>query len=117
MTYADYKYYTEEFCGTLIPQNDFPYFAARASEYIDWQTFGRLEKVIPEEYEAKVRSCCCALAESEYSFNRKADISSEKNGIYSVTYQAKSSAEHNAAKIRIISRYLGNTGLLYRGVD
>lgn len=116
MIYADYDYYKEEFCGKLIPQDNFPYFAARASEYIDWQTFGRLESGIPEEYDAKVRNCCCALAETEYSFSQKADISSEKNGSYSVTYQAKSSVDHNAEKNRIIARYLGNTGLIYKGV-
>lgn len=116
MIYADYNYYKEKFCGTLIPQNDFPYFAARASEYIDWQTFSRLESGIPEEFDAKVRNCCCALAELEYSFSRKADISSEKNGSYSVTYSAKSSSDHSAEKSCIITRYLGNTGLLYKGV-
>lgn len=116
MIYANYDYYKEKFCGTLIPQDNFPYFAARASEYIDWQTFGRLEKVIPGEYDAKVRNCCCALAETEYSFSQKSDISSEKNGSYSVTYSTKSSADHNAEKSRIVALYLGNTGLLYRGV-
>lgn len=115
MIYADYDYYKEKFCGKLIPQDDFSYYAARASEYIDWQTFGRLESEVPEEYDTKVKNCCCALAESEYSFSQKADISSEKNGSYSVTYQAKSSAENNVEKSGIIARYLGNTGLLYRG--
>ena len=117
MIYADYRYYKEQFHGVLIPEAEFEYNAARASEYIDWQTFGRLENGIPGEYDAKVRKCCCALAESEYSFSRRADISSEKNGSYSVTYSAKSSSDHSAEKSCIISRYLGNTGLLYRGVD
>ena len=116
MIFSDYTYYKEKFCGKLIPQDDFLYFAARASEYIDWQTFGRLEKGIPEEYDAKVRNCCCALAETEYSFSQKADISSEKNGSYSVTYSSKNNSDHNTEKRRIIARYLGNTGLLYKGV-
>lgn len=117
MIYADYNFYKEQFCGRSIPQDDFRYFAARASEYIDAATFGRLEKGIPEEYVKKIQSCCCALAETEYRFDQKSDISSEKNGSYSVTYSAKNSSDHNAEKKRIIAMYLGNTGLLYRGVD
>lgn len=117
MIFSDYTYYKEKFCGKLIPQDDFLYFAARASEYINWQTFGRLEAGVPEEYDTKVKNCCCALAESEYKFEQNGDISSEKNGNYSVTYAKKSDSSHNAEKSRIIAVYLGNTGLLYRGVD
>lgn len=119
MIYADYSYYKGQFHGVLIPETEFEYNAARASEYIDWQTFDRITDEYMENESAavlKIGHCCCALAEAEYSFNQKADISSEKNGSYSVTYQAKNSSEHNAEKSRIISRYLGNTGLLYRGV-
>ena len=65
----------------------------------------------------KIKSCCCALAESEYKFEQNGNISSEKNGSYSVTYEKKSSSSYNAEKSRIIALYLGNTGLLYRGVD
>lgn len=120
MIYADYSYYKEQFHGKLIPETEFEYNAARASEYIDYQTFDRITDEYMKSEEAaalKIRSCCCALAESEYSFNQRADISSEKNGSYSVTYSAKNSSDHNAEKSRIITRYLGNTGLLYRGVD
>ena len=120
MIYADYRYYKEQFHGVLIPEAEFEYNAARASEYIDWQTFDRItDKYMENESAAalKIKSCCCVLAEAEYSFSRRADISSEKNGSYSVTYSAKSSSDHSAEKSCIISRYLGNTGLLYRGVD
>ncbi len=119
MTYADYSYYREQFHGSLIPETEFEYSAARASEYIDWQTFDRITDEYMENEAAalKIKSCCCALAESEYSFNQRADISSEKNGSYSVTYSAKSDGSHITEKSRIIAMYLGNTGLLYRGID
>lgn len=119
MIYADYQYYKEQFCGNLIPQERFKYLSARASEYIDWQTFGRLESGVPDEYSDKVKKCCCALAESEFQSEsaQNGNISSEKVGSYSVTFSVKSDVERNAEKNRIIVRYLGNTGLLYRGVD
>lgn len=119
MIYADYQYYKEQFCGNLIPQERFKYLSARASEYIDWQTFGRLESGVPDEYSGKVKKCCCALAESDFQSEsaQNGNISSEKVGSYSVTFSGKSDDERNAEKHRVISRYLGNTGLLYRGVD
>lgn len=117
MIYADYDFYKEQFCGRTIPQDDFRYFAARASEHIDAATFGRLENGVPEECAEKVQNCCCALAEAEYKFEQRSDISSEKNGSYSVTYSSKNSSDHNTEKKRIIAMYLGNTELLYRGVD
>lgn len=116
MIFSDYTYYKEKFCGKLIPQDDFLYYASKSSEYINWQTFGRLENGVPKEYDEKVKKCCCALAESEYRFEQNSDISSEKNGSYSVTYAKKSDSSQNAEKNRIIAMYLGNTGLLYRGV-
>lgn len=119
MIYADYQYYRERFCGSLIPHERFEYLSARASEYIDWQTFGRLESGVPDEYSDKVKKCCCALAESDFQSEsaQNGNISSEKVGSYSVTFSVKSDDERNAEKNRIISRYLDNTGLLYRGVD
>ncbi len=119
MIYADYSYYKEQFHSNLIPEDEFEYNAARASEYIDWQTLDRITDEYMEKETAaalKIKSCCCALAESEYSYNHRGDISSEKNGSYSVTYSAKNSSDHNAEKSRIIAIYLGNTGLLYKGV-
>lgn len=118
MIYADYSYYKEQFHGSLIPEEEFNHHSARASEYIDWQTFGRITDEYMEKEQAaalKIKSCCCALAESEYSFGQRSDISSEKNGSYSVTYSAKNENLHNTEKSRIIAMYLGNTGLLYRG--
>lgn len=119
MIYADYQYYRERFCGSLIPHERFEYLSARASEYIDWQTSGRLESGVPDEYSEKVKKCCCALAESEFQSEsaQNGNISSEKVGSYSMTYSTKNDDKRNAEKNRIISRYLGNTGLLYRGVD
>lgn len=115
--YADYSFYTKQFHGSLIPQERFEYLSARASDYMDWQTFGRLENGFPEEYSEKVKKCCCALAESEFELERSGNISSEKNGNYSVTYSLKSEESQSSEKKRITARYLGSTGLLYRGVD
>lgn len=141
MSYADYDYYKNSYGGSLITEDKFSFTAARASDIIDEATFSRLENSVPEEFSEKVRVCCCELAESIYSYTvRTGDsessggassgIASEKIGQYSVTYQSES--EEQAKKLSlaigsdgnldklyygIILKHLGNTGLMFRGVD
>nr|DAG37930.1 MAG TPA: Head Tail Connector Protein [Caudoviricetes sp.] len=134
MRYADYTYYVETYGGSMIPERDFQYYAARASEYIDQQTFDRLTKGVPQEFADKVSSCCCEAAEKLYCFSASAsgggagsDVSSEKIGQYSVTYHSAadtissmlngSDAGMSDLLYSIVGRHLGSTGLLYRGVD
>lgn len=82
MPYADYYLYKNTFFGSKIPEDDFLYYAARASEYID-SRFG--EEATDEECLAKA---CCALAEVFYGEEPGKAVSSEKVGDYSVTYAA-----------------------------
>lgn len=136
MSYADYAYYSESYGGTLIPEEQFGFCAARASEYIDQQTFDRLVNGVPEELTSKVSSCCCELAENLYRFSAVtsdggnssgADISSEKIGQYSVTYRtgtetissllSGTDSGLNDLLYSVANRHLGSTGMLYKGVD
>lgn len=82
MPYADYDFYKNTFFGSKIPEDNFLYYTARASEYID-SKFGA--NAADEERLAKV---CCALAEVIYSDEPGKVVSSEKVGDYSVTYAA-----------------------------
>ena len=137
MSYANYAYYSANYGGSLIPEEKFSYYSARASEYIDQQTYDRLSAGVPAELTNKVSSCCCELAENIFRFSAVSgsgagtNIVSEKNGQYSVSYQSASemiSSQLNG-KIdgkgaglcnllyNIVSKHLGMTGLLYRGVD
>ena len=126
--YADYVYYTDDFYGTAIPEEEFAYLSARASDFIDYITFG---KAASNADLPAVKNCCCALAE-QYSVIEKvrvaasakvtADgiIASETVGSHSRSFrngvdgaQAVSAAEAELANIA--RRYLLPTGLLYRG--
>lgn len=144
MKYADFTCYKDEYCGSLIPEESFDFCSARASEYIDMHTFSRITDGYMQENTAaasRIRSCCCELAESIYSYTvRTGDaensggassgIASEKIGQYSVNY--RSEAEEQADKLAlavgsggdlgklyysIILKHLGSTGLMFRGVD
>lgn len=119
MIYADFTYYRDSFHGSLIPEAEYDYCAARASEYLDSATFGRItpELIASDPAVAlKIQSCCCALAEEDFSYKRNSEKSSEKIGSYSVTYSEKTADNHAADRSRLVDMYLGNTGLIFRGV-
>ena len=117
--YADYAFYSGEYLGRVITsEKDFAYYALRASEIIDSKTFGRIDEITPA-----VKMACCAAADELYSdASAKAKaaggISSESVDGYSVSYRAYNTEVEKAAEKRVnaaIKRYLGSTGLMYRG--
>lgn len=140
MAYTDFPYYQESFLGNLIRDpTEFSRAAARASEYMDMVTFGRLLEGISEAYTDRTQSCCCALAEAIYTYQAYGTGKTNPDGTstgakvsesiskYSVSYASPTesisalldggtSGLQNYLK-SICMRYLGATGLLYRGCD
>lgn len=117
MVYADYNYYRTEYMGHVIAEVDFPRLALRASEYIDAYTWGNVAKldVVPTE----VKKAVCAIAEKLCNYNSSsttAKVTSESVGSYSVTYDTTSSKTLEQDIGLSLKLYLGNTGLLYRGL-
>ena len=117
--YADYAFYTDKYLGRIIPNdNDFAYYALRASEIIDNKTFGRINEITPA-----VQLACCAAADELYSdasakAKAASGVSSESVDGYSVSYRAydgKSDAESKKRVDDAVKRYLANTGLMFRG--
>ena len=134
MPYATYKEYQTIYTGTLFKSKEqFVPCAKRASEYMDAVTFGRLESGVPEEHAEKVKKCCCALAENFFYYDAKmqpdAIVSggakqSESIGKYSVTYSnpldslgTLTGGSFETYQYNTALRYLGRTGLMYRGVE
>lgn len=131
--YADFPYYQDFYCGTVFSDAAiFRTAAARASDYIDNVTFGRLVDGVPKPFAEPVKKCACALAEV-FELQRQVYISTDGSGAkksetqyhYSVTYSTptetltallsgKSVADYLYS---ICLRYLGRTGLMYRGCD
>lgn len=132
--YADYKDYTGEFGGSVVPEESWHRVSGFASDWMDAATFGRLYDGIPEKWETQVRRCCCELAETYYSSvilpamesEGAAPVASETNSTYSISY--RSTSEQSASLLHgetagledvlhcIAMKHLGRTGLLYRGV-
>lgn len=141
MSYADFPYYQDFYLGNLIRDpTEFGRAAARASEYMDAVTFYRLQECIPEEYADRVRKCCCALADAVYTYQAygagktnpdgsagTGTKTSESISKYSVSYASPTESisallSSSTSGLQdylksICIRYLGMTGLLYRGCD
>lgn len=122
MHYTSYYYYANEYCGgnPVVIAADFPKLLTQAQSIIDLYTFNRIRKsnVINED----IQNCCCELIEVINRYKSRQDknpngISSEKNKNYSVTYESSESMNQKfeSEKKEVVSRWLGLSGLLYRG--
>lgn len=118
--YADYTFYKEQFHGSTIPEAAFSSVILRASVYIKYITFGRIDDAeIPEE----ARMAACVVAEVMYKADAvgQQEKKSETVGNVSVSYvteqQDGQTREAAAAKKQYAAAYpyLIHTGLLYRG--
>ncbi len=118
MAYADYAYYTGEYGGAM-PEADFKRLARQASAYLDNVTFERIKSTLPKSMMDKVRDACCAAADAYLLAEQGGGIASEANDGISVTYVAGvgNTKTENQRLREAVSLYLGNTGLLYRGVN
>ena len=120
--YADYSFYKNVYLGIMLSEDDFPRLSQRASEYIDYITMSKAGR---DPALTQIKLCCCALAEQLQtaekaqlaSVSDSGEKQSESVGSYSVAY--RSSAEVYAAAQaemrKTAARYLGSTGLMYRG--
>lgn len=124
MVYATYEYYIESYGGETIPVNAFPRMIAKASQYIDNFTFGRITEGDMEMFPS-ISVCACEMAEMIYKAQSNGvpgrEVKSENTDGYSVTYvteRVDGETEESAMRRKLYSLaevYLMNTGLLYLG--
>lgn len=140
MVYADMAYYTNEYLGTLISDDDWDRLALRASSYIDYLTMGRAEKEV-DKWKTQLANACCALAEqyqqvetaqklaqkslsAAYEFSGNIETQSETVGSWTRNYRSGGATAISAANAMttaktelytVAAQYLATTGLLYRG--
>ena len=136
--YADFPFYQDFFKGLLITaEAAFRTFSERASEFVDTVTFDRLhDKNILDTCLLSVKKCVCALTEQFFRRNmafsggvpdsENMPKTSESIGPYSVSMAnpfdyvqeiSMTDADFQKSLKSTVLRYLGNTGLLYRGVE
>ena len=113
--YADFEYYTQEYLGNQIKEEDFPRLALRAGEYLDEVTFDRITSLNPVPQE--VKKACCAVAELELRLESQEEgKSSETVGSYSVHWEPGRGEALSATRYQAAAEHLGQTGLMWPGV-
>ena len=125
-TYADLTYYKNTYLGTLIADAAYPALALRASAVIDQIAFNRAAAIIiadtPAADVTAIKMGQCAVAEEMQRINQAGNvggIKSESVGGHSTSYvegskQTQSDLTRYQNEARI---YMGNTELLYTGLD
>lgn len=122
--YADYAFYTTQYGGKAVLEDDWPGLSNRATAYIDMVTGGAAKNTTGDALNA-VRMASCALAEifqdearvTASAFSAGGSVQSETVGGWSRTYGSKT---YSAAEMSVFDNrkqealllWLGNTGLL-----
>lgn len=114
MVYADYSYYRAVFRGA-VSETDFDRLSRKASGYLDRVTFGRASRVA-NAWSGKVKDACCAVVDELYRQEAGGEVVSETVGKWSRTFAA-SPKTPTQRMYAAVDAYLGDTGLLYSGVD
>lgn len=128
--YVNYGYYESKYlCDRepVVPEDDFRFWERQAVRVVDQCTFGRLlsnSDLVTND----VKECVCELTELLYQADKAAQQAAAQGGMLqsysndgeSGTFDLSQSTFTEDGKVKkareIICRYLGNTGLLYRGV-
>lgn len=129
MLNVPYDFYEETYLAehaAVIPDADWTYFARDAALYLDNASSGRVSVSLEAGILELAKLCICELAELEYKIAKgerigsSGPLASYSNDGQSGTFQADADGIHTKAgadKARrgITAKYLGRTGLLYRG--
>lgn len=114
MSYADYAYYTDNYGGRAVTQEDFPRLAAKASAYLDNITFGRAAENADDE---RLKNCCCDLCDSLLLTDGSGGMvkQSESVGSWSYTLASDSNTSAGGLMFSKCQTWLP-ADWLYRGV-
>lgn len=115
MIAIDYAYYTDVYGGDSIPAEAFRARCRDAAAYVDDLTLGRITDALPGAVLDKCRMAVCAVAEAYQRETQGGEVASETAGKWSRTF-ATSGTTPAQRRREAAARYLGATGLLYRGV-
>ena len=105
---VDYAFYAESYGGNRISQDDW--------QRISWKAEQRLDSYWEEEsWCNRAKYAVCEMAEILYADEKRNGKTSENTDGYSVSYDTGKSL--SSTLYDVVRVYLGDTGLLYSGVD
>ena len=108
MEKVDYDYYSNNYCGNMIPIVDFDKVIKKAAAYVNNLIFGR----DPGDREESVKLAICNVAELLYLDDERCGIVREDSDGYSVSYSASDVDKDIASAVAV---YLADSGLMYAG--
>lgn len=118
--FVDIYFYEDKYGGTALSGVDFERTMLQVSAYMERITFGR----IPEECPEDVKYAVCEMADTHFQTKSEAkEVKSENNDGFSQTFvtEGKDGQSRDALLERMLytiaRKWLGNTGLLYLGVN
>ena len=109
--YVDYNFYSEAY-GGKVPEEEFMPHLISAINTLNYYTFGRI--VLLDVITVDIKYAVCELINHSHSLEDK-QIESERVGTYSVSYSTPDSQPLSDEQ-KIVAKWLGHTGLMYRGV-
>lgn len=126
--YADYTYYTNEYKGNQLSEEEFNAQILKATRYVNYFTFNRIVDItqLDTDTQSAIRDCVCDLAENLHLQLTTGDLVSNKKmemvDGYTVSYAVEGKdGEIGTVTLRrklysVAQIYLVETGLLYRGL-
>lgn len=120
--YVDWDYYTEDYSGTVIPeQTAFDGVLKRAEAYLNRLTHGKSAgyESLDETTLTALKDATCTAAEILYRKEVQDSgqtVASETVGNHSRSYTTAATADYEKAIAGEVYNYLVGTSLAYRGV-
>ena len=120
--YADYKFYTDVYKGSLIPETAYAGIANAADAFINYITHNRIKvEELPECVLERVKMAACTVADTCYKQEKDEDsttVASESVGNHSKSFAVvkRGFADREREKLTKAKQYLHGTGLLYGGL-
>ena len=120
--YAEFDFYTNQYYGDTITEDEWPKYGSRASDYLDWMTRRQMVDNLPTEEGAlaKISKACCAVADQLKRIDEiRASESAADNGIAvngqvrsvssggeSISFEASAASKAVAGGEADVNRYL-----------
>ena len=132
--FTTFAFYTSTYYGDSVDESLFPKYLAKATDKLNYLTFGNITDDTLATYAAQVSKATCALIDVLFKIDQAisnavstdgSNIKSMSSGNRSVTFGDNSTVYDKAmaskdAQLSLmndaISEYLSDTGLMYAGV-
>lgn len=113
---VEYTFYTTTYGGSKIPENEWKRISHKAEQWLNSYTFDHCsDDWTCESWCNRAKCAVCEMSEILYADEKRNGKTSENTDGYSVSYDTGKSLERSLYDV--VRVYLGDTGLLYSGVN